>query len=143
LGPRPEGSAIGDGVPGAHARAGTRDVVAAVDGLDRGCAATMDRPVAAVGLYHRWGTPSDSILPPGSQADATSSMPRSATEVGMGDRLLSCVRIHLQTGGGVVFRRQARPRLGSEDVPLAENEAAGDLPSLAFGSSNPPAADRG
>src|SRR5450759_3920961 len=91
LGPRPEGSAVGDGVPGADARTGTRDVVAAVDGLDRGRVAAMDRTAAAVGLHHRWGAPSDTVFPPGSQTDATSTMPRSAAEVGMGDRLLSCV----------------------------------------------------
>ena len=36
-----------------------------------------------------------------------------------------------------------RSRLGAEDVPLAEKEAAGDLPRLTFGSSDPAAADGG
>ena len=51
----------------------------------------MERAIAAVGLHHGRGKPSDPVLPPGSQADATSTTPRSAAEVGMGDRLLSCV----------------------------------------------------
>ena len=66
-----------------------------------------------------------------------------AAEVGMGDRLLSCVRIHLQDGRCVVLRPQASPSLGAEDVPLAENEAEGDLPGVALGGGNPAAADRG
>src|SRR5208337_3585977 len=143
LGPRSEGTAIGDGVPGPDARARARDVIAPVDSLDRGRVAPMERAIAAVGLHHGRGKPSDPVLPPGSQADATSTTPRSAAEVGMGDRLLSCVCIHLQTVGGIVFRRQARSRLGAEDVPLAEKEAAGDLPRLTFGSSDPAAADSG
>src|SRR5208282_659289 len=104
----------------ADARARTRDVVAAVDGLDRGCVTAMDRTIAAVGLHHRWGEPSDSVFPPGSQTDAAPTMPQPTAEVGMGDRLLSCERIHLQASGGVVFRRPARPSLGTEDVPVGE-----------------------
>src|SRR5208282_4431089 len=84
----------------ADARARTRDVVAAVDGLDRGCVTAMDRTIAAVGLHHRWGEPSDSVFPPGSQTDAAPTMPQPTAEVGMGDRLLSCERIHLQASGG-------------------------------------------
>ena len=76
LGPRSEGTAIGDGVPGPDARARARNVVAAVDGRDRGRVATMERALAAVGLHHGRGKPSDPVLPPGSQADATSTTPR-------------------------------------------------------------------
>src|SRR5208282_6011954 len=71
------------------------------------------------------------------------TMPQPTAEVGMGDRLLSCERIHLQASGGVVFRRPARPSLGTEDVPLAEKETTWDLPRLALSGSNPAAADRG
>jgi len=77
------------------------------------------------------------------QTDAAPTMPQPTAEVGMGDRLLSCERIHLQASGGVVFRRPARPSLGTEGVPLAEKETTGDLPRLALSGSNPAAADRG
>ena len=53
------------------------------------------------------------------------------------------VYIRFRGVNGYVFRRQARRRLGAEDVPLAEKEAAGDLPRLTFGSSDPAAADGG
>ena len=43
----------------------------------------------------------------------------------------------------VLFSDATHPRLGAEDVSLAEKEAEGGFPSLAFGGSNPAAADRG
>ena len=42
-----------------------------------------------------------------------------------------------------LFSTPRRSRLGAEDVPLAEKEAARDLPRLKFGSSDPAAADSG
>src|ERR1035441_6647091 len=80
----------------------------------------MDRTAATVGLHHRWGIPTDPILPPSAQADEQSLSPWREAEVGVGDRLLSCVRIHLQNGRCVIFRPQASSSLGAEDVPLAE-----------------------
>src|SRR5437773_10028644 len=104
LGLRPAGTAVGDSLPGSDARTGPRDVVGAVDGLARGGVAAVDRTVAAVGLHHRWGVPPDSVLPPGAPANERPLSSWPAAEVGVGDRLLSCVRIHLQNGGSVVFR---------------------------------------
>ena len=55
VGLRPQGAAVGDGLPGADARAGPGDLVGAIDGLDRGGVAGLDRAAAAAGLHHRWG----------------------------------------------------------------------------------------
>jgi hypothetical protein len=73
--------------------------------------------------------------------ESRSSWP--AAEVGVGDRLLSCVRIRLQNGGSVVLRCPAGPGLGTKDVPVAQDQAAGDLPSPALGGRHPLATDRG
>src|SRR3982751_2943865 len=61
----------------------------------------------------------------------------------MGDRLLPCVRIHLQDVGRVVSRRSESPGLGAEDVPVAEDETPRDLPGAALGGGDPASADRG
>ena len=84
LGLRPQGAAVGDGVPGADARARPGDLVGAIDRLDRGRVAGLDRADAAVGLHHRWGEPPDPILPPGAPADERSPSPRPAAESGSG-----------------------------------------------------------
>src|SRR3954470_12090035 len=59
----------------------------------------------------------------------------------MGHRLLSRLSIHLETVRGAVFRYQTCPRLGAEDVPLAEGETARDLPRLALGGRSAATAD--
>jgi hypothetical protein len=87
------------------------------------------------------GEPPDPVLPPGAQADERSPSPRPATEVAVGDRLLPCLRIHLQAGRRAVLRRARGCELGAEDAPLAEGEAAGDLSGLALGGGDPTAAD--
>jgi hypothetical protein len=69
VGLRPARTAVGDGLPREDARAGSGDLVAAIDGLDRGGAARLGRAIAAVGLHHRWGEPPDPLLPSGAPAD--------------------------------------------------------------------------
>src|ERR1039457_1133178 len=103
----------------------------------------MDRTAATVGLHHRWGIPTYPVLPPSAQADEQSLSPWREAEVGVGDRLLSCVRIHLQNGRCVIFRPQASPSLGAEDVPLAEKQTKGNSPSVALGGGNPGAEHSG
>ena len=48
-----------------------------------------------------------------------------------------------QAGRGAVLRRAGGRKLGAEDAPLAEGEAAGDLPGVALGGGDPTAADHG
>src|SRR5271166_6307502 len=91
FGPRPAGSAVGDGVSGPDARSRTGDIVAAVDSFAGGHVAAMDETAAAVGLHHRWGIPTNPVLPPGAHADERSPPPWPEAEVGMGHRLLSCL----------------------------------------------------
>ena len=122
---------------------GQENVVATVDNVAQGGVAAMDRSTAAVGLYHRWGIPTDPVLPPGAQADEQSPLLWEEAEVGVGDRLLSCVRIHLQNGRCVILRPQASPSLGAEDVPLAEKQTKGDSASVALGGGDPGAEHRG
>src|SRR5665213_332946 len=134
FGTRPAGLAVGDGLPGPDARAGTRDTVATIDDVAPGGVAAMDTTAAAVGLHHRCGIPTDPILPPGAQADDQPPSPWREAEMGVGGRLLSRLRIHLQNGRFVIPRRQASPSLGAEGVPLAENETEGHLPRAALSS---------
>src|SRR5947209_7086786 len=76
LGLRPRGAAAGDGLPGADARARPGGLVGAIDGPDRGRAASPDRTTAAAGLHHRWREPPGPLLPPGAESDERSRSSR-------------------------------------------------------------------
>src|SRR5262249_4156398 len=104
LGLRPPGAAVGDGVPGADARARPGDPVGAIDGPDRGRGAPLDRTAAAVGLHHRWRGPPGRLLPPGAAADERPPSSRPTPEVALGDRLLSRLRVHHEAIRGAILR---------------------------------------
>jgi hypothetical protein len=103
--------------------------------------AVLGRAIAAVGLCHRWGEPPDPVLPPSAPTDERPPSSRPATELAMGDRLLSRLRIHHEAVRGVVLRGAGGGELGAEDAPMVEGEAAGDLPGVALGGGLAAAAD--
>src|SRR5262249_9691807 len=138
---RPGGAAAGDGVPGADARARSGRLVGAIDGPDRGRAADLDRTAAAGGLHHRWREPPGPLLPAGADSDRPSPSTPPPTEVALGNPLLSRLRVHHDAVRGAVRRRGGGSGMGAEDAPVAEGEAARDLPGVALGGGAPATAD--
>src|SRR5947209_17838714 len=55
--------------------------------------------------------------------------------MGMGGGLLACLWVHPPDGGGVVRRDARRSGLGTEDVPVAQGQAARCLSCPALGGS--------
>src|SRR5262249_40315448 len=123
LGLRPRGAAAGDGLPGADARARPGDPVGATDGPDRGPAPGWGRAAAAARLHHRWREPPGPLLPPGAESDERSPSSRPTTEVAVGDRLLSRLRVPHEAVRGAVRRRAGGGELGAEEAPVAAGEA--------------------
>src|SRR5215210_9593738 len=96
----------------------------------------MVGPAAAAGLRHRRGSSPARVLPPGLETDAPPVPSRGAPAVGMGPRLLPCQWVHPPVVRGVVRQSAAGAGLGAEDVPVAEDQAACDLPDLALGGGD-------
>ena len=114
----------------------------AIDSLDRG-------GVARNGTGHCRGWPTSrtgETIRPGYSAGFSSGCdphhPRPAAEMGMGHRLLSRVRIHLQTVGGLVFRLRAGSAWARKMCRWLK-KSRGRFTGLTFGGGDPAAADGG
>jgi hypothetical protein len=82
-------------------------------------------PLPRLAYITHGGNHQTQVLPQAAREDERSSTPWRTAEVGVGDRLLTCERIRLQTGRGVVLRLPEEGELGAEDVTLAQDEVAG------------------
>ncbi len=103
----------------------------------------MDRSTAAVGLYHRWGIPTDPVLPPGARR---MSNPRCSGKrlkwAWVIDYYHACEYIYKMADA--LFSGPKRAQASAqEDVPLAEKQTKGDSASVALGGGDPGAEHRG